>query len=308
MSKVYKKLRLQAPAKINLFLEVLGKRGDGYHEIETVMQEIDLADTLEIEEIGKGIELDCTDTEIPCNEGSLVWKAARLFKEELGIRKGVRIHLEKKVPVGAGLGGGSSDAAAVLKGLNTLWQTGIGEERLMDMAARLGSDVPFFILGGTAICHGRGEKVKPLTVGRQAPNPPQADSGQGHPPRQEGFYYTLLYPGIKISTATVYQNLKIDLTKGRKDVSFLLSALGSGDPKSLGQLLFNRLEAVAFGLHPELQEIKNLLESYHPCGVLLSGSGSCIYGLFKTGREAEETRRELKRKGFDKVYVARPLL
>ncbi|OHB90970.1 MAG: 4-(cytidine 5'-diphospho)-2-C-methyl-D-erythritol kinase [Planctomycetes bacterium RIFCSPHIGHO2_12_FULL_52_36] len=293
MSTTPKKLRLQSPAKINLFLEILGKRADGYYEIETVMQEIDLADTLEIEESGstagdKGIELHCTDTEIPCNEDNLVWKAARLFQEELGISRGLKIRLEKRIPVGAGLGGGSSDAATVLKGLDTLWQTGIGKERLMEMAARLGSDVPFFIQGGTALCSGRGERVgPPLTAGKD-------------------LYYTLLYPDIKIPTATIYRNLKIDLTKDRKDVSLLLTVLKSGDPKSLGQLLFNRLEVVAFGLYPKLQEIKTLLESYRPCGVLLSGSGSCIYSLFNTGREAEETRRELKRKGFDKVYVARP--
>ncbi len=293
-AKVNKRLRIQAPAKINLFLEILGKREDGYHEIETVMQEIALADTVEIEEVrhldtSRGIELTCNTPEIPCNEDNLVWKAARLFQEELGINRGIRIHLEKRVPVGAGLGGGSSDAAAVLKGLNTLWRTGIRKERLMEMAARLGSDVPFFILGGTALCRGRGEKVQPLKV-------------------RNASHYTLLYPNIKISTATVYQNLKIDLTKERKDVSFFLNALESGDPKSLGQLLFNRLEVVVFGLYPELREIKTLLESYRPCGVLLSGSGSCIYGLFKTGREAEETGRELKRRGFDKVYITQPLV
>lgn len=284
-----KRLKLQAPAKINLFLEILGKRQDGYHEIETVMQEIDLSDTLEIEETNKGIELICSDPEVPCNEENLVWRAVRLFQEASGISKGVRIRLEKRIPMGAGLGGGSSDAAAVLKGLNILWQTAIRKERLMEMAARLGSDIPFFIQGRTALCRGRGERVNPITVRR-------------------GFYYTLVYPGISISTATIYRNLKIDLTKGRKDANLFVNALELGDPKCLGQLLFNRLEAVAFGLYPELQDIKILLESYHPCGVLLSGSGSCIYGLFETRREAEETRKKLETEGFNKVYITQPLL
>ncbi|HHT9119787.1 MAG TPA: 4-(cytidine 5'-diphospho)-2-C-methyl-D-erythritol kinase, partial [Candidatus Hypogeohydataceae bacterium YC41] len=217
---------------------------------------------------------------------------AKLFQEELRINRGVRINLKKSIPVGAGLGGGSSDAATVLKGLDTLWRTGIGNERLMEMASRLGSDVPFFILGGTAVCRGRGERVNPLKV----------SSGY------HDYYYTLLYPGIKISTAIVYNNLKIDLTKSCKDVNLLFAALETGNAASLGQLLFNRLEAVAFGLYPELQEIKTLLESYRPCGVLLSGSGSCIYGLYETRREAEETGLELKRKGFDKVYITQPLL
>ncbi len=282
-------LKVLAPAKVNLYLEVLGKRQDGYHEIETIMQEIELADSLDIEEIGQGIELTCNDPEIPCNEDNLVWKAARLLQEELGIRRGISIHLDKKTPVGAGLGGGSSDAASVLKGLNTLWNLGLGVDKLAEMGAKIGSDVPFFLYGGTALCKGRGEKVRPLNV-------------------KKVFHYTLLYPGVKISTRSVYENLKIDLTKDRKGVSLLLNVLGTEDSKSLGQLLFNRLEAVAFGLYPELQEMKTLLQSYRPCGVLLSGSGSCIYGLFETERTAEEAGRDLKRRGFDKVYVTRSLL
>ncbi len=138
-------ISLKAPAKINLFLEILGKRDDGYHEIETIMQEIDLADNLQFEETQEGVELECNDKNIPLNQDNLVCKAANLILKECGIKKGVLINLEKNIPVGAGLGGGSSDAAATLKALNLLWKVGLNDGELMDFAAKLGSDIPFFI-------------------------------------------------------------------------------------------------------------------------------------------------------------------
>ena len=143
----YKKniINLKAPAKINLFLEILGKRDDGFHEIETIMQEIDLVDNLRFEEIEEGVRLECNNRIIPVNKDNLVCKAANLILKECGIKKGVLINLEKKIPVGAGLGGGSSDAAATLKALNSLWKTGLNETELIGLAAKLGSDVAFFI-------------------------------------------------------------------------------------------------------------------------------------------------------------------
>ncbi|MDO8136950.1 MAG: 4-(cytidine 5'-diphospho)-2-C-methyl-D-erythritol kinase [Candidatus Brocadiales bacterium] len=284
MVKEPRNLTVFAPAKINLFLEVLGKRPDGYHELETVMQEVDLKDTLEIEEIEEGIELTCTEPSIPKDESNLAWKAARLFQRKIGVEKGVRMHLVKRIPVGAGLGGGSSDAASVLKGLNTLWERGLDQRELLEMATQLGSDVPFFVQGGTALCKGRGDLVYPLRV-------------------KNNFVYVILYPEIIVTTSSVYKALKTGLTKSRKDVSFFLDALSSGDPESVGRLLFNRLEEVALGLYPVLRKIRTLLESYGPCGVLLSGSGSAVYGLCNTKREAEGIKENLKRQGMGKVYV-----
>lgn len=284
MVKEPRRLTVFAPAKINLFLEVLGKRPDGYHELETVMQEVDLRDTLEMEEIEGGIELTCTEPSIPKDENNLAWKAASLFQRKTGMGGGVRIHLEKRIPVGAGLGGGSSDAAGVLKGLNTLWERGLDQRELLEMAAQLGSDVPFFIYGGTALCKGRGELVYPLSV-------------------KNNFFYVILYPEIIVTTSSVYKALKTGLTKSRKDVNFFLNALSSGDPESVGSLLFNRLEEVALGLYPVLRKIRTLLESYGPCGVLLSGSGSAVYGLCNTKREAEGIKENLERQGMGKVYV-----
>lgn len=279
-----KTITLTAPAKINLFLEVLGKRPDGYHELETVMQAVDLVDTLTLEVTDQGIELTCTEPDIPCDENNLAWKAVRVFQKETGIKGGARIHLVKRIPIAAGLGGGSSDAAAVLKGLNTLWNTQLSGTRLMDMAAQLGSDVPFFIKGGTALCKGRGEIVTPLEVRRR-------------------FSYVILYPDIKISTASVYKNLKIDLTIKRKDVNFILDVLSSDNVNALNISLFNRLEEAALELYPELRRYKSLLESYLSDGVLLSGSGSAIYGHCENQREAKNVKEQLDKLGIEKAFV-----
>lgn len=285
-----KSINLTAPAKINLFLEVLGKRPDGYHELETVMQEIDLADTITLEETEGGIELSCTDSDVPCDQSNLVWKAARVFQKETGVEKGVRAHLVKRIPVAAGLGGGSSDAAATLKGLNTLWEAGLSETRLMEMGAQIGSDVPFFIKGGTALCTGRGEIVTPLRV-------------------RHRFSYIILYPEIRVSTAEIYNNLKIGLTREKKDVNLTCKALLSDNANALNGSLFNRLEEVAFELYPELRGFRELLEGYLPGGgVLLSGSGSAIYGHCEKQEEAENVKEELNRRGIKKAFVVSSML
>ncbi len=287
--KSNKILTLTAPAKINLFLEVLGKRPDGYHELETVMQEIDLVDTLTLEEMGKGIELTCTQPDVPCDENNLVWKAIHTFQKDTGVKKGIKVHLEKRIPVAAGLGGGSSDAAATLRGINTLCNTGLNDSELMDMAARLGSDVPFFIKGGTALCKGRGEIVTALTVRRK-------------------FSYIILYPDIKVSTAKVYNNLKIDLTREKKDVNLVLSVLLSDAGNSLNNLLFNRLEAVALELYPELKDFKGLLEGCLHDGILLSGSGSAIYGCCDNQERAENAKEKLNEQGIEKAFAVSSML
>ncbi|HHT9125652.1 MAG TPA: 4-(cytidine 5'-diphospho)-2-C-methyl-D-erythritol kinase [Candidatus Brocadiia bacterium] len=277
-------INVKAPAKVNLFLEVFGKRYDGYHEIETVMQEIDLVDDIVIEEKEKGIEITCTNPRIPPGKDNIVWKATELMQKETGINKGVSIHLFKRIPISAGLGGGSSDAAATLKGLNKLWKVGLNENELMRLASMLGSDVPFFIKGNTAICRGRGEIVTPVPISTY-------------------FSYVLLYPDIEISTASIYQNLKIDLTKAVKDVRFLLEILKNGNAESVGKLLYNRLEEVALRLYPDLHRIKEALRVYNFCGLLLSGSGSAIYGLCRRQSDAEEIKNQLDKCGLGQVFL-----
>jgi len=277
-------ISLKAPAKINLFLEILGKRDDGYHEIETIMQEIDLADNLQFEEIQEGVKLECNDKSIPLNQDNLVCKAANLILKECGIKKGVSINLEKKIPVGAGLGGGSSDAATTLKALNSLWGVGLNDGELMELAAKLGSDIPFFIKGKTSICSGRGEKISPVEV-------------------RNKMNFLILFPRVHISTETIYKNLKIDLTKKRKDVSFFLDALKYSESVGIGKLLFNRLEEVIFATYPDLLQVKHSLEFFDFCGLSISGSGSAFFGLCKDRHQAEAIKSKVELSGTGNVFV-----
>ena len=278
-------ISLKAPAKVNLFLEILGKRDDGFHEIETIMQEIDLADSLQFEETQEGVTLECNDKNIPANQDNLVCKAANLILEECGIKKGVLINLEKNIPVGAGLGGGSSDAATTLKALNSLWKIGLNNEELMEFAAKLGSDIPFFINGKTALCRGRGELITPVEV-------------------RNRMDYIILFPRVHISTETIYKNLKIDLTKKRKDVSFFLDALKYSEVASISKLLFNRLEEIIFATYPDLLQVKSTLESFDFCGLSISGSGSAFFGLCNDKHQAEVIKSKIELSGMGNVFVA----
>ena len=278
-------ISLKAPAKVNLFLEILGKRDDGFHEIETIMQEIDLADSLQFEETQEGVTLECNDKNIPANQDNLVCKAANLILEECGIKKGVLINLEKNIPVGAGLGGGSSDAATTLKALNSLWKVGLNNEELMEFAAKLGSDIPFFINGKTALCRGRGELITPVEV-------------------RNRMDYIILFPRVHISTETIYKNLKIDLTKKRKDVSFFLDALKYSEVAGISKLLFNRLEEIIFATYPDLLQVKSTLESFDFCGLSISGSGSAFFGLCNDKHQAEVIKSKIELSGMGNVFVA----
>ena len=278
-------ISLKAPAKVNLFLEILGKRDDGYHEIETIMQEIDLADSLQFEETQEGVTLECNDKNIPANQDNLVCKAANLILEECGIKKGVLINLEKNIPVGAGLGGGSSDAATTLKALNSLWKVGLNNEELIEFAAKLGSDIPFFINGKTALCRGRGELITPVEV-------------------RNRMDYIILFPRVHISTETIYKNLKIDLTKKRKDVSFFLDALKYSEVAGISKLLFNRLEEIIFATYPDLLQVKSTLESFDFCGLSISGSGSAFFGLCNDRHQAEVIKSKIELSGMGNVFVA----
>ena len=278
------RISLKAPAKINLFLEILGKRDDGYHEIETVMQEIDLVDNLQFEEIQEGVRLKCNDKNIPSDENNLVCKAVNLILNECGIKKGVLISLEKNIPVGAGLGGGSSDAATTLKALNLLWKIGLNDAELMHFAAKLGSDVPFFIKGKTSLCSGRGEKITPVEV-------------------KSEMNYLIIFPHINISTTMIYRNLKIDLTKKIIDVSFFLNALKHHKAAGISKLLFNRLEEVIFTTYPDLLDVKKVLGHYDFCGLSVSGSGSAFFGLCKDRQQAEAIKDKIELSDIGNVFA-----
>lgn len=282
--KVYEK----APAKINLMLDVLRKREDGYHEVEMVMTMVDLADRLEMEELARDtIIISSQAGYIPLDEKNLAFQAARLIKERYDVRKGVYIHLDKKIPVAAGLAGGSSDAAATLRGLNRLWGLNISDEQLQVLGAELGSDVPFCVTGGTAIATGRGEILEHIV------NPPQC-------------WVILAKPPINVSTADVYGRLRANRIERHPSLSNMRRALEQQSFAEICNSLGNVLEDVTLPLHPEVQQIKDAMERLGADGVLMSGSGPTVFGLVH--KESKVARIYNGLRGFCKeVYAVRML-
>lgn len=289
-------LTIAAPAKINLYLKVLGRRPDGYHELESVMQKVTLADGLSFLPQTEGIALACSDPDLPADEDNLVWRAARLFLDFTGATGGVRIRLEKRIPVAAGLGGGSSDAAAVLVALNRLFGSGLSEEQLADLGLRLGADVPFFVRSASAaLARGIGERLTPV-----------AGLTSGH--------LLLVNPGFAVSTRWVYENLA--LTSGGNP--YILApesgALTNGNsgPASLdfhvapGPCFVNDLETVTIGRHPVIGEIKQSLLDFGARVALMSGSGPTVFGYFLRPSEAQAALRHFQGIYPDTVFLTEP--
>lgn len=264
------KIVLSAPAKINLTLDVLGKRQDGFHEVKMIMQTIDLADTITLvladETADQTIELRCSNDLVPTNEANLAFKAAKLLQERFKVPYGVLIEIEKNIPIEAGLAGGSTDAAATLKGLNELWKLGLSLEQLMEIGADLGSDVPFCILQGTALAFGRGEKLLPL-------NPiPQLD-------------IILVKPAFGVSTKEVYSNFSLDKVDTHPKTDEMLKAIEEGNREEIVALGANLLESVTLKLYPEVAKLKKAMESTGLKGVLMSGSGPTVFGFVPAGED-----------------------
>jgi 4-diphosphocytidyl-2-C-methyl-D-erythritol kinase len=281
------RLELLAPAKVNLLLEVLGPRPDGYHEIRTVLQTIDLGDRLVLEE-APTLELRCDLPELESQE-NLVVRAARALARAAGREPRVRIDLSKSVPPGSGLGGGSSDAAATLAGLCELWRVDPGSVDLPGIAASLGSDVPFFLWGGTALALGRGEIVFPL---RDAPE------------RR----LLLARPARPLSTPEVYRAFDRRLTSGEEGstISRFLRNLYSEEPAS--DFVLNDLEAAAAGILPEVRDLLDEIRGRGAETAALSGSGSAVFGIFADGGRAREAREALERHpATDRTWLCRTL-
>ena len=256
------KLQFKTPAKINLGLHIHKKREDGFHELETLFQMVAWFDEMEMEGAPEKVELFCDTPGIPNDESNLVIKAARLLQNNFpGKCDGVKIKLQKNIPSGAGLGGGSGNAAGALLALNILWNLKIPRDDLISMASELGSDVPFFLMSPCAIGTGKGEILQPVE------NP-------------ISFYILMIYPGFPISTPWVYGNLKLKLTKSENNISILKNFLMRSEFAQLGAALYNDLEPVVFKRYPEILRIKNELLSSGAGGALLSGSGSTVFGIF----------------------------
>jgi 4-diphosphocytidyl-2-C-methyl-D-erythritol kinase len=253
-------LLVRCPAKVNLFLEVVRRREDGYHDIDTVMQAVDLWDELRLAP-GPELRLECSDPALPTDERNLVVRAALALRKATGCRAGAHLRLAKHIPERAGLGGGSSDAAGTLAGLNRLWGLDLPAEELRQVAAGVGSDVAFFLTGGTARCTGRGERVEPVpTTWRPC--------------------LVLVCPDVGVSTPEAYARLSFPLTPVGADATMLSHRAVSGDAAGVAQALFNRLESPAFDMYPELRDARDRLEATGLfAGVSMSGSGSALFGL-----------------------------
>lgn len=277
---------VKAPAKINLSIDVLHKRDDGYHEVEMVMTTIDLEDQVELfpREDGR-IVVETSASFVPDDERNLAYQAAKLIKERFGITRGVTIQIEKRIPVSAGLAGGSSDAAATIKGLNQLWQLGLTKEEMAQLGAMIGSDVAFCIYGGTALGKGRGEKITPL------PSPPP-------------FWVVLAKPPIGISTAQVYQALELDKITERPPTKQLIKALEEKNFSLLTKCMVNVLESVTLSSYPQVKWYKQKMAEFGAEGVLMSGSGPTVFGIVQKESRAQRIYNAFK--GFcQDVFVVR---
>lgn len=282
------RVSVKAPAKINLSLDVKYKRADGYHEVEMIMTTIDLADRIHLKRReDKRIVIESSAGFIPTDGRNLAYQAADLLRKRLQIDEGIEIFIEKNIPVAAGLAGGSSDAAATLRGLNQLWNLNLSMKDLASLGAELGSDIPFCIYGGTALATGRGEILQPL------PSPPAC-------------WVVLAKPRRGVSTADVYGQLRIDAIDQHPNHEALFDALANKNFELLTQNLVNVLEPITFSIAPEVKKIKEQMQRFGGQGVLMSGSGPTIYALIRGDSRMARVYNGLR--GFcSEVYVVRLL-
>ena len=278
-------LKIRARAKINIALDVLGKRKDGYHEVKMIMQQVDLYDEIILRKIQKGIHLKSNCEYIPDDEGNIAFKAAKLMRELYGIKEGVEIYLHKNIPVAAGLAGGSTDAAAVMIGINRLWNLGINKEELMTASQFLGADVPFCVMGGAALAEGIGERLTAI---------------QG----LEYVWVVLSKPNISVSTVEVYKNLDLEKIKEHPRMELILQAIKENDIQVISQNLCNVLESVTERMHPIIRDIKRKMYEYHALGSLMSGSGPTVFGLYRDYQKAKSAYENLN-KVYKQTYLVK---
>ena len=290
--------RLTACAKINLYLGIVGDRSDGFHELVMVMQSVDLADTVTVSEMRSSDQLDnicltCDQSDVPLDSTNLAWKAAdlmrRRFPDVAAKQNRIAIDIQKRIPMGAGLAGGSADCAAVLVGLNLLWELGLTQSELQELAAELGSDISFCISGGTALCTGRGEIIDPL-------------------PTLNNLYAVLAkYRNLPVPTPWAYKAYReqfgptypktLEALEDRKQhlkSGELMNAIAHADGPAIGRLLHNDLERVVLPNYPQVQSLRDTFERTQNLGVMMSGSGSTVFALCNTKEDAEALRLEMR--------------
>lgn len=256
------KIKLKALGKINLGLDVLGRRPNGYHDVRMVMQTVYLYDQILLEKTDKeGISLETNLFYLPVNENNLAYRAAKMLIDEFAIKEGVHISLEKHIPVAAGMAGGSSNAAAVLYGMNRLFQLGLTDQELMDWGVQLGADVPYCIMRGTVLAEGIGEKLTPL-------------------PAMPKCHVLLAKPPISVSTQKVYEKLDAQKVTKHPDIDGILLGLQTGDLKKITSSMGNVLENVTITEYPQIERIKDVMKEEGALNAMMSGSGPTVFGIY----------------------------
>ena len=278
-------ITLKSRAKINLSIDVLGKRQDGYHLVEMIMQTIDLYDLIEINEKDNDqITIKSTSDEIPLDCNNLVYKAANLIKKTFNINKGVEIHIKKNIPVAAGMAGGSSNAAAVLVGLNKLWNLNLSNQQLEKIGLKLGADVPFCINGGAVLALGIGEELTPIKG------------------LTKDVCILVCKPDLFVSTKEVYECIDSKDIDKRPNNKFLIECLKNEETRQLAENMFNVLEGVTMDKHPVIQQIKDIMTNNRALGAMMSGSGPTVFGLYENREDAVKCKAILE-KQFKQTFI-----
>ena len=283
-----RELKLKAKAKINLGLDVVRKREDGYHEVRMIMQMINLYDKITLrKKTEPGITVTTNLAYLPVNEDNLVYRAAKLLMDEFQVDGGLEIELQKYIPVAAGMAGGSTDAAAVMVGVNRIFQLGLNKKQLIERGVKIGADVPFCIMRGTALAEGIGEELTPL-------------------PAMPHCSLVIAKPKIHVSTKFVYGNLKVKELTEHPDIDGQVQALRENNLEQLVARMGNVLETVTIPAYPVIDEIKHTMMKYGAMGAMMSGSGPTVFGIFEKEDKAQEVCRLLKKeKAAKQVYLVR---
>ena len=276
----------KAYGKLNLCLDIVGKRDDGYHLVRMIMQTVNLFDELEFTRTKEpGIVLSTNRQDLPTNQDNLVYRAASLLMEKFSVKEGVRIHLTKRIPVAAGMAGGSTDAAAMLYGMNKLFELGLSRKDLMERGVKIGADVPYCIMRGTALAEGIGEELSSLPPMVKCP-------------------VLIAKPQISVSTKFVYENLKLDGNTPHPDIDRLIANIRGKDLKAIADSMGNVLETVTIPNYPIIADIKAHMMEHGAVGSMMSGSGPTVFGLFDDEEIAQKAYEEMKSSGLAKqVYL-----
>ena len=283
------RLTLNANAKINLGLDVIGRLPNGYHEVKMIMQSVGICDELTFEKQSSGITVTTDSGELPTDENNLIYKAAKLLLDSCERKEGVRIHLTKRIPIAAGMAGGSTDAAATLRAVNQLFDLGKTTEELMELGVKIGADVPYCILGGTALAEGIGEQLTAL--------PPMPDC-----------YLLVAKPDINVSTKYVYTTLDAAPILFHPDIDGMTAAIFAGDLTGITARLGNVLETVTVPAHPIISKIKEKFLELGSDGVLMSGSGPTVFGIFSDKTAAEKAYASMKQSSLaGQVFLTTPI-